>query len=81
MSSSVQLRAVGKEGCNSAQHIRNMQHYIAMRENEVMKFASTWMDLERTMLSGISQRERERQNDLSHSFEGYRKKDSMVISI
>ena len=33
-----------------------MEYYLAMRKNEIMPFAATWMELEDTMLSEICQR-------------------------
>ena len=37
-------------------HIYTMEYYSAIKENEVMPFAATWMDLEIIMLSEVSQR-------------------------
>ena len=36
--------------------IYTMEYYSAIKENEIMPFAATWMDLEGIMLSDISQR-------------------------
>ena len=33
-----------------------MEHYSAIKKNEIMLFASTWMDLETVILSEVSQR-------------------------
>ena len=33
-----------------------MEYYLAMRKNETLPFATTWMELEGIMLSDISQR-------------------------
>ena len=33
-----------------------MEHYLKMRKNEILPFATTWMELEGVMLSKISQR-------------------------
>ena len=33
-----------------------MEYYLAMRKNEIMPFAATWVELEGIMLSEISQR-------------------------
>ena len=33
-----------------------MEYYLAMRKNEILPFATTWMELEGIMLSEISQR-------------------------
>ena len=37
-----------------------MEYYLAMRKNEIMPFAVTWMELEGIMLSEISQVEKDR---------------------
>ena len=37
-------------------HIYTMEYYSAIKKNEVMPFAVTWMDLEITILSEVSQR-------------------------
>ena len=39
--------------------IYTMEHYLAMRKNEIMPFAATWMEPE-DMLSEISQSEKDR---------------------
>ena len=36
--------------------IYTMEYYLAMRKNEILPFATTWLDLEGIMLSEISQR-------------------------
>ena len=35
-----------------------MEYYSAIKENEIMPFAATWMDLEMILLSEVNQRER-----------------------
>ena len=37
-------------------HIHTMEHYSAIKENEIMSFAATWIDIEIIILSGISHR-------------------------
>ena len=44
-----------------------MEYYLAMRKNEILPFATMWMELEGIMLSEISQSEKERY----HSFHSY----------
>ena len=40
--------------------IYTMEYYLAMRKNEILPFAATWMELEGIMLSEISQTEKDR---------------------
>ena len=40
--------------------IYTMEYYLAMRKNEILPFAATWMELEGIMLSEISQSEKDR---------------------
>ena len=37
-------------------HIYTMEYYSAIKKNEILPFATTWMELECIMLSEISQR-------------------------
>ena len=41
-------------------YIYTMEHYLAIKKNEIMPFAATWMDLEIIILSEVKS-ERERQ--------------------
>ena len=36
-------------------YIYAMEHYSAIKENEIMPFVATWMDLEMIILSEVSQ--------------------------
>ena len=36
--------------------IYTMEYYLAMRKNEILKFATMWMELEGIVLSEMSQR-------------------------
>uniref|UniRef100_A0A9L0KK96 DUF1725 domain-containing protein n=1 Tax=Equus asinus TaxID=9793 RepID=A0A9L0KK96_EQUAS len=40
-------------------YIYTMEYYSAVKQNKIIPFAITWMDLERIMLSEISQREKD----------------------
>ena len=37
-------------------YIHTMEYYSAIKKNEILPFATTWMELEGIMLSEISQR-------------------------
>ena len=41
-------------------HIYAMEYYSALKKNKILPFATTWMDLEGSMLSKISQREKDK---------------------
>ena len=38
-------------------YIYTMEHYSAIKKNEMMPYATTWMDLEIIILSEVSQKE------------------------
>jgi len=42
-----------------------MEYYSAIKKNETMPFAATWMDLETTILSEVSQREKDKYHMIS----------------
>ena len=37
-----------------------MEYYLAIKKNEMMPFAATWMDLEIIILSEVSQKEKDK---------------------
>ena len=41
-------------------HVYTMEYYLAIKENEILPLATTWMELEGIMLSEISQSEKDK---------------------
>ena len=46
-------------------HICTMEYYSAIKENEIMPFAATWMQLEMIVLSEVSQKEKDKYRMIS----------------
>ena len=42
-----------------------MEYYSAIKKNEIMPFAATWMDLEMIILSKVSQKEKDKHHMIS----------------
>ena len=40
-------------------YIHTMEYYLAIKKNEILPFASTWMEVESIRLSEISQSEKD----------------------
>ena len=45
-----------KEWIKKTWYIYTMEYYPAVKQNEIMPFAATWMGLKMTILSEVSQR-------------------------
>ena len=41
-------------------YMYTMEYYSAIKKNEIMTFAATWMDLERVILSEVTQTQKEK---------------------
>ena len=46
-------------------YIQTMEYYSAIKKNEIMPFAATWMDLETIILSEVSLREKDKYHMIS----------------
>ena len=46
-------------------YIYTMEYYAAIRKNKTMAFAATWMELETLILSGVSQKEKDKYHMIS----------------
>ena len=46
-------------------YIYTMEYYSAIKRNEIMPFAATWMDLEIVILSEVCQTEKDRYHIIS----------------
>jgi len=47
-------------------YIYTTEYYLAIRKDEILSFATTWMELESRMISEKSVRERQIPNDFTH---------------
>ena len=55
-------------------YIYSMEYYSAIKKNEILPFAVTWMELEGIMLSEI----RERQKSWLHSYEDFKRQNRLT---
>ena len=46
-------------------NIRTLKYYSAIKKNEIMPFAATWMQLEIIILSEVSQKEKDKYHMIS----------------
>ena len=46
-------------------YIYTMEYYSAIKKNEIMSFAATWIDLEIIILSEVSQKEKDKYHMIS----------------
>ena len=53
------------EWINQMWYIYTMEYYLAIKKNEILPFATEWMDLETIMLSEISQSEKDNYHVIS----------------
>ena len=49
-------------------YIYTMECYSAIKRNEIMPFAATWMDLEMIILSAVSQKEKDKNQMISFTY-------------
>ena len=55
-------------------YIYTMECFLTIKENEIMPFAATWIDLEIILLSGVSQTEKNKYHIISLMGGGFLKK-------
>ena len=54
-----------EEWIKKMSYIYTMEYYLAIRKNEIMPFAATWMQLETIILSGVNQKEKDKHHMIS----------------
>ena len=50
-------------------YIHTMEYYSAIKKNDIMPSAATWIELQTLILSEISQKEKDKHNMISHSWD------------
>ena len=45
-----------------------MEYYSAIKKNDIMPFAATWMELKTLILSEVSQKEKDKYRMISHTW-------------
>ena len=55
-----------EEWIKKMSYIYTMEYYSAIRRNEIVPFAETWMDLEIVIQNGVSQKEKNKYRILTH---------------
>ena len=53
------------EWIKKMRYINTMEYYLAIKKNEILSFATTWMELECIMLNKISQSEEDKYHMIS----------------
>ena len=56
-------------------HTLTVEHYSAIKKNEILPFAMTWLKLEGIMLNEIRQREKDKNTILFHSYLEFKKQN------
>ena len=60
-------------------YIHTLEHYSAIKKNEIMPFAATWMDLEIVILSEVSQTQKDKYHMISLIYGILKKRVQMNI--
>ena len=56
---------IGLGRCGVLTHKHTMEYYSAIKSNDIMPFAATWMELETLILSEMSQKEKDKYHMIS----------------
>uniref|UniRef100_A0A8D1KSU9 DUF1725 domain-containing protein n=1 Tax=Sus scrofa TaxID=9823 RepID=A0A8D1KSU9_PIG len=63
--SSPGLREVSCDWIRKMWYIYTMEYYSAIKKNDIMPFAATWMELENLILSEMSQKDKDKYHMIS----------------